>query len=453
MDAVQVLVPRRVRAHPGAQVSNARYIVGPALDVLRSLPDGSVDLCLTSPPFLALRSYLPPDHPDKAKEVGSEPTPGEFIDALLDHVEEVRRVLAPHGSLAWELGDTYAGSGWGGGDYLPGGLRFGQVGFDGSAARDHNASHWRQKNAEPAGWPLDKSLCLVPELFRFALAYGFNPLTGRTTPRWRIRNVIRWTRPNPPVGDLADKFRPATSEMVVACVGRRRYFDLDAVRTSTPDLPRVTLAGQASASKGITGGDSGNPDKERLTHHPAGAPPLDHWEPLAEEQAMWEEWRDAFGEQMWRISTAPYKGAHYATWPPALCVRPVKAMCPERVCRTCGVASERIVDVSRIADRNDVGRRKNANGERPAAGRMDRAPEFGWEMSHTTLGWTDCGHNNYRPGVVLDPFAGSGTTLAVATGHGRDAIGIDLDARNADLARERVGMFLTTEHHSAETVA
>ena len=49
----------------------------------------------------------------------------------------------------------------------------------------------------------------------------------------------------------------------------------------------------------------------------------------------------------------------------------------------------------------------------------------------------------WRNGVVLDPFAGSGTTLAVATGHGRDAIGIDLDARNAELARERIGMFLT----------
>jgi hypothetical protein len=56
--------------------------------------------------------------------------------------------------------------------------------------------------------------------------------------------------------------------------------------------------------------------------------------------------------------------------------------------------------------------------------------------------WTDCGHDDYRRGIVLDPFAGSGTTLAVATGLGRDAIGIDLDARNADLARERVGMLL-----------
>jgi DNA modification methylase len=49
--------------------------------------------------------------------------------------------------------------------------------------------------------------------------------------------------------------------------------------------------------------------------------------------------------------------------------------------------------------------------------------------------------------VVLDPFAGSGTTLEVATGHGRDAIGIDIDERNAELARARVGMFLTVEHH------
>lgn len=49
-------------------------------------------------------------------------------------------------------------------------------------------------------------------------------------------------------------------------------------------------------------------------------------------------------------------------------------------------------------------------------------------------------------GTILDPWVGSGATLAVATGHGRDAIGVDLDERNADLARDRVGMFLTVEH-------
>jgi DNA modification methylase len=60
----------------------------------------------------------------------------------------------------------------------------------------------------------------------------------------------------------------------------------------------------------------------------------------------------------------------------------------------------------------------------------------------TTIGWTDCGHNDWRPGVVLDPFAGSGTTLQVATRLSRDAIGIDLDARNETLIRTRVGLFM-----------
>jgi hypothetical protein len=63
----------------------------------------------------------------------------------------------------------------------------------------------------------------------------------------------------------------------------------------------------------------------------------------------------------------------------------------------------------------------------------------------TTLGWTDCGHEDWRNGVVLDPFGGSGTTGAVATGMGRDAVLIDLDEDNIQLARERIGMFLTVE--------
>ena len=67
--------------------------------------------------------------------------------------------------------------------------------------------------------------------------------------------------------------------------------------------------------------------------------------------------------------------------------------------------------------------------------------------------WSDCGHDSWRNGVVLDPFAGSGTTLMVATGHGRDAIGVDIDARNADLALDRVGPLLLTVEHLADEVA
>ena len=58
----------------------ARYLIADVFDGLATLETGSVDLAITSPPFLALRSYLPADHPLKGKEMGSEPTPAEFVD-------------------------------------------------------------------------------------------------------------------------------------------------------------------------------------------------------------------------------------------------------------------------------------------------------------------------------------------------------------------------------------
>jgi DNA modification methylase len=370
-------------------VTVATWHTGDTRTVLATLPDHSVDLVLTSPPFLALRSYLPADHPDKPYEMGSEATPGEFIDSLLDVVEQCRRVLAPHGSICVELGDTYAGSGGAGGDYNPGELRDGQatfrqqtgryrssVGTDGQFRTDSGDGGNRSVSVNSGkGWPLDKSLTLIPEIFRFALVYGFNPLTGRTTERWRARNVVRWVRPNPPVGALGDKFRPATSDLVIACTARDRYFDLDAVRDS--------------------------------------APPLD-W---------------------WNIPPTGYPGAHYATYPEQLCTIPIRAMCPLKVCTACGKPSRRITDWSRETP-DDSTRSKCLEGTD-----RHRPPEDGWRTMTTTTGWTDCGHNTWRTGVVLDPFAGSGTTLAVAVGHGRDAIGIDLDSRNAQLAQERIGMF------------
>jgi hypothetical protein len=94
----------------------------------------------------------------------------------------------------------------------------------------------------------------------------------------------------------------------------------------------------------------------------------------------------------------------------------------------------------------------------------------GQHLNHaqsTTTGWTSCdcpgtdgirldGYHTgtgWRPGHVLDPFGGSGTTGVVASGRSRDCTLIDLDERNADLARERLGMFLEVEHHTEAVVA
>ncbi|MBA2707601.1 MAG: hypothetical protein H0U59_07340, partial [Gemmatimonadaceae bacterium] len=194
---------------------------------MAELEDGSVDLILTSPPFLVLRSYLPADHPQKHLEIGSEACPAAFVDTLMRLTVEWRRLLAPHGSLVVELGDTFSGSGGRGEASLKSeAFPWREAGWA-SEARDGSG----HRIAHGPGWPLAKSLCLIPELYRIALVYGFNPLNPehRIEP-WRARNVIRWCRPNPPVGSLGKrnpetgtgdaKFRPATSELVVACVSR-----------------------------------------------------------------------------------------------------------------------------------------------------------------------------------------------------------------------------------------
>lgn len=391
-------------------MTTARYLIGDTREVVASLPDASVDLVLTSPPFLALRSYLPADHPDKGSEIGSEGTPAAFLAVLLDLAQGWRRVLAPHGSICVELGDTYAGGGGGPWQQVGGQLSEYLAG----------PSNARQGN----GWPLDKSLCMIPQLFAASLSYGRNLLEPtQTFEPWRVRNVVRWVRPNPPVGALGDKFRPATSEMTIACMSRTRWFDLDAVRSDNEVATPRNYYGSAEKGAGNQSKSTTNGEHRMIAGNPAGAPPLDWWE----------------------IPTHPYPGSHYATWPPALCVKPIKSMCPLRVCRVCGEPSRRIVERTQV----DTGR--TTNGAKP----RDRSESYAGTTyaTHTmssvaTLGWTDCGCStdgtHWRAGVVLDPFGGSGTTGMVATGLGRDAILIDIDARNADLARDRIGMFMET---------
>ena len=420
-------------------MSRCTYYIGDTRDVLATLDDSSVDMVMTSPPFLALRSYLPADHPDKHREIGSEPDPATFIDTLLALTADWGRVLAPYGSIVIELGDTYSGGNTrqieahdrpqdGGYDKRQ------RVLGDGHRSGIRNMDDKIQGGGE--GWPRAKSLVGIPHLYHLSLAYGRNILTGEASPagQWIVRNVVAWVRPNPPVGALGDKFRPATSYLTVATRDPRRWFDLDAVRTAPISGEAGAQLSASRSTMGYRGSQSGGNnsiEQPHLVSHPAGAPPLD-W---------------------WNIPTSPYKGAHYATYPPALCEKPIASMCPREVCVECGEPRRRIVgDAEYINSRTGQpvttlhyrsgetidGQGKSVN----SAGQGDRAAT----RTAPTLGWTECECGpaaGYRPGVVLDPFGGSGTTGAVASGMGRDSILIDIDERNAEQARDRIGMFST----------
>lgn len=327
----------------------ARFIVGDSLTVLRSMPDQSVQSVITSPPYLSLRSYLPADHPDKGAEIGQEATPADFLESLLTLTDELWRVVRDDGTIWINLGDSAAFSGGSGGDYLPGGMREGQAAYEGTAKR---AQRWARNKAD---WPKPKSVCWVPQLFGASLAYGRNLLNGNEHQQWVTRQEIVWCKPNPAVGEIIDKFRPATERIVLAAKSPRYYFDLDAVRIKTGREGEKSSGSFRRATSPVKGGDTVD-GRKVSPNNPNGAPPLD-W---------------------WVVPVKPYAGSHYATYPQELIHMPVIVSCP---------------------------------------------PD----------------------GIILDPFAGSGTTLAVALGNGRRAIGIDIDSRNADIALQRVGMFLTVE--------
>jgi len=286
------------------------------------------------------------------------------------------------------------------------------------------------------GWPRPKSLALIPQLYATSLAYGRNILTGEPSPagQWLVRNVIVWHRPNPAVGALGDKVRPSTSYIVVATRSAKRWFDLTAVRGDrSPNTHARTAVGVAArATTGKTAEKDGNFHTLATLHETAGAPPLDTW--LDEQDSVGSEYHDT-----WTITTQPSKIAHYAMWPPKLAERLVLSMCPLEVCTLCGEPRRRIERTTNALG-GAVQRRAHLEAADPRDKRtnvasINDAPET---SQRETLGWTDCGCNApWTPGTVLDPFAGTGTTIITADLHGRRGIGIDLDPRNADLVDAR----------------
>lgn len=366
---------------------SATWTLASAQDLLAGLPPASVDMVVFSPPFLGLRSYLQADDPLKKAEIGQESTPGEYLDHLLEVADLAKRVLAPHGSLWVELGDSTAGAGGPGGDYGARGLNTtGTTGLRRNSKRVAPAGGMAQRKrwrGERDGWPADRSLCMVPEAFRFALAYGFNPLTHAEHERWRVRDVLRWTRPNPTPSGATDRLRRATSDVVRAQAHEQAWFNLDALR---------------SAAVGKERSDKPN--------NPAGVPPSDLWE----------------------LAPEPSPLAHWATWPSALVERMIRLGCPPWVCVECGEPGEPLVVCDSCGHSGGTAWR-----------RMCRCgPQF-WQRRVGELALCDCGAP-LRRGRVLDPFAGTGTTAVAGLAVGCDVILGDLDRRSGTLVAERLGL-------------
>lgn len=239
-----------------------------------------------------------------------------------------------------------------------------------------------------------KSLVLAPERLLLALAdHG-----------WLIRNKVVWTKRNPMPSSVRDRLTCTWEPLYMLTRSGHYYFDLDAIRVPHTSLRKPTktkISGRRPEWAGPLAGDQSGLDRLKaagLPGHPLGKNPGDSW----------------------MIPTSNFRGGHHATFPGALVRRPLLATCPERVCLTCGCAWRR------QAVARDLGRVALLGALRPSC---------------------ECGAE-WQPGVVLDPFFGSGTVGVVAKKMGRSWIGVELNPEFAAMAGRRIA----DETESAEAL-
>ena len=142
----------------------------------------------------------------------------------------------------------------------------------------------------------------------------------------------------------------------------------------------------------------------------------------------------------YQIPTKPFPGAHFAVYPPEICVDPIKSSCPAQVCRKCGKPRTRIVKLGEFVSTGHGGSKKWTEVVKKYRGESSiRTSCFatGAIRNRETVGWSDCGCNaGFAPGVVLDPMCGRGTTLKAARKLGRRWIGIDINPEYVGMARK-----------------
>lgn len=383
-------------------------IHGNALDL--PIPDESVDLIITSPPYFALRSYRDGDqHYDG--QIGSEPTPQEFLEALWAATAEMVRVLKPSGSIFVNLGDKYAGSG---------GHNNSAIGGAGRGPASYNKA--------TGGIPA-KSLMGLP--WRYAI--GCIDQLGLI-----LRAEIIWSKPNGLPESVTDRVRRSHEQWFHFTKSPRYFAAVDEVREPY-DVPNHNAIGTRSRSARRIGavetlGDDrdatrGGYDGIR-TENPLGKLPGSVWtipsEPL--------------------IIPDPVKQArnlpdHFAAFPQEWPRRLILGWSPSGICTACGEGRRPVVENRGTASRNDdasswnVGAAHHRTGHRE----FDRVREIGIEATITGYACA-CPQPDAptRPAVVLDPFGGTGTVAMVARALGRKAIHVDLSADYCRLAQWRI---------------
>ena len=425
---------------------------GDVLDVLRQLPDESVQTCVTSPPYWGLRDYkIEPqvwdaqegcehewgddlkakqsgggwakgDTFDKKKEfdlgehsqgffclhcgawhgsLGLEPTPELFVQHMVEVFREVKRVLRNDGTAWVNLGSSYAGSGSPGGDFRDG------KGGD---------TYLRPYNRSDCGFK-PKDMVPIPWMVAMALQ----------SDGWWLRSDIIWYKPNPMPESVTDRPTKSHEYLFLLSKQAKYYYDAEAIREP---LSESTLADSRNATGRHTQGDKHGTK-------------YDEWE--SEQKPSWYRAKVFVNpmngrnkRSVWTIATHPFPGSHFAVFPEKLIEPCILAGTSEKgCCPDCGKPWERVVEKGELIGKDRGGNYKGRNIDRLVHTNPGK-PGMSYETKTTNWQPTcSCGKEPI-PCVVLDIFFGAGTTGLVCEKLNRRWIGIELSEAYCKIAAKRI---------------
>lgn len=437
------------------------------LDGLRQLPDESVDVVITSPPYWNLRDYgklteiiwdgtpnckhifnkkiikkrsggeksSKTGHHQKGighfvsssqfcskcnawkGQLGLEPDFHLYINHLLDIFDEIKRVLKTTGTCWINSGDTYGGSGNASGHKK-------NTKNAGRTTISYRATKGNQKLTKK----YEKCLLAIPERF----------ILGMIERGWILRNKIIWYKPNHMPSSVKDRFANSWEYLLLFSKSKKYFFDLDAVREAYKGgiTPKEHLTGHRDWDNDPLN-IRGKGGHSVMKFSPKGKNPDDV---IEDNTNTWEKGLKDY----WNIATKPFKEAHFAVFPEKLIERPIMAGCPRYVCKKCGTPKLHIKvggnqNAFNIRVR-DVQRRKFKHSDRKASkGEVSSYQEDNYISKPRNKIIFGCNCNaGFKQGIVLDPFMGSGTTAVVARRLGRNFIGFELNPEYVKIAEKRL---------------